>query len=80
MIGHDLLSELQIILNFKQETVTREESTIKMKDYDALLDISSPSEHEFYWHEEEYESQVLNDASSHLKKILARRKVQTSRS
>jgi len=26
-------------------------------------------EHEFYWHEEEYESQVLNDASC-LKKIL----------
>jgi len=27
-------------------------------------------ENEFYWHEEEYERQALNDASSHLKKIL----------
>jgi hypothetical protein len=25
---------------------------------------------EFYWHEEIYESQALNDASSHFKKIL----------
>jgi len=40
IIGHDLLSELRIILDFDGETVTWEESTIKMKDYDALSDIS----------------------------------------
>jgi hypothetical protein len=40
-----------------------DESTIKMKEYDDLLDINSPV-NEFYWHEESYESQA------HLKKIL----------
>jgi hypothetical protein len=40
-----------------------------MKEYEDLVDINSPV-NEFYWHEESYESQALNDASSHLKKIL----------
>jgi hypothetical protein len=48
--------------------MTWDESTIKMKEYD-LSDINTPI-NEFYWHEESYESQALNDASSHLKKIL----------
>jgi hypothetical protein len=38
-----------------------------MKEYQDLSDINSPI-NEFYWHEEIYESQALNDASSHLKK------------
>jgi hypothetical protein len=46
-----------------------DESIIKMKEYEDLLDIDSPI-NEFYWHEESYESQVLNDASTRLKKIL----------
>ena len=40
-----------------------------MKDYKDFSDILSP-ENEFYWHEEAYESEALNDASSRLKKIL----------
>jgi hypothetical protein len=40
-----------------------------MKEYEDLSDINSPI-NEFYWDEESYESQALNDASSHLKKIL----------
>jgi hypothetical protein len=40
-----------------------------MKEYKDLSDISSPI-NEFYWNEEIYESQALNDAPSHLKKIL----------
>jgi hypothetical protein len=40
-----------------------------MKEYKALSDINSPV-NQFYWHEEIYESKALNDASSHLKKIL----------
>jgi hypothetical protein len=64
IIGHDLMSQLQIILNFDGQNIMWNESTIKMKEY-----INSPI-NEFYWHEETYESQALNDASSCLKKIL----------
>jgi hypothetical protein len=39
-----------------------------MKEYEDLLDINSPI-NEFYWHEEIYESQAHNDASSCLTKI-----------
>jgi hypothetical protein len=49
--------------------MTWDESTIKMKEDKDLSYINSPI-NEFYWHEESYESQALNDASSHLKKIL----------
>jgi hypothetical protein len=49
--------------------MTWDESTIKMKEYKDLLDIDSLI-NEFYWHEESYESQALNDASAHLKKTL----------
>ena len=52
-----------------RQTMMWDKSTIKMKEYEDLLDINSPV-NEFYWHEESYESQVLNDASSHHKKIL----------
>jgi hypothetical protein len=40
-----------------------------MKEYEDILDIDSPI-NEFYWHEESYESQALNDASTRLMKIL----------
>jgi hypothetical protein len=69
IIGHDLMSQLQIILDFDGQIMMWDKSTIKMKEYKDLLDINSPI-NEFYWHEEIYGSQALNDASSHLKKIL----------
>jgi len=78
IIGHDLSSELGIILHFNGETVTWEESTIKMKDYDALMDISLP-EHEFYWHEKDYESQALKDACFLTSEENFRCEVRTSR-
>jgi hypothetical protein len=68
IIGCDLMSQLGIILDFDGQTMMWDESTIKIKEYEDLLDIDSPI-NEFYWHEESYESQVLNDASTHLKKI-----------
>jgi hypothetical protein len=68
IIGHDLMNQLRIILGFDRQTMMWDESTIKMKEYKDLSDIDSPV-NEFYWHEESYESQALNDASSHLKKI-----------
>ncbi len=69
IIGHDLMSQLKIILDFDRQTMTWDESTIKMKEYKDLSDIDSLI-NEFYWHEESYESQALNDASAHLKKSL----------
>jgi hypothetical protein len=68
-IGHDLMSQLRKILDFDTQIMTWDESTIKMKEYEDLLD-SNSSVKELYWHEESFESQELNDASSHLKKIL----------
>jgi hypothetical protein len=69
IIGRDLMSQLGIILDFDRQTMTWDESTIKMKEYEDLFDINSPI-NEFHWHEEIYESQALIDASSRLKKIL----------
>jgi hypothetical protein len=63
------MSQLGIILNFDGQNIMWNESTIKIKEYKDLSDINSPI-NEFYWHEETYESQALNDASSCLKKIL----------
>jgi hypothetical protein len=68
IIGRDLMSQLGIILDFDGQIMTWDESTIKMKEYEDLLDINSPI-NELYWHEEIYESQALLDASSRLKKI-----------
>jgi hypothetical protein len=69
IVGRDLMSQLGMILDFDGQTMTWDESTIKMKEYEDLSDINSPI-NELYWHEESYESQALNDASSRLKKIL----------
>jgi hypothetical protein len=76
IIGRDLESK-KIVLDFDVQTMTWDESTIKMKEYEDLSDINSPI-NEFYWHEEIYESQALIDASSRLKKI--RREIRSSRS
>jgi hypothetical protein len=62
------MSQLRIILGFDGQTMMWDESTIKMKEYEDLLDIHSPI-NEFYWHEESYESQALNDASANLKVV-----------
>jgi hypothetical protein len=69
IVGRDLMSQLGIVLDFDGQTMTWDESTIKMKEYEDLSDINSPI-NDFYWHEESYESQALNDTSSCLKKIL----------
>jgi hypothetical protein len=61
IISRDLMSQLGIILDFHGQTMMWDISTIKMKEYEDLSDIDSPV-NEFYWHEESYESQALNDA------------------
>ena len=47
IIGRDLLSELGITLNFSDQTMTWDESTVRMKDPKEFADISSPL-HEFF--------------------------------
>jgi hypothetical protein len=69
IIGCDLMVELRLQINYKNLTVTWDDSTIQMKDYEALSDLMTPI-HDFYWHEESYESQALNDATARIKKIL----------
>ena len=49
IIGHDLMSQLRIILDFDGQTMMWDESTIKMKEYEDFSDINSPI-NEFYWH------------------------------
>jgi hypothetical protein len=42
IVGCDLMSQLGIILDFDGQTMMRDESTIKMKEYENLSDINSP--------------------------------------
>jgi hypothetical protein len=63
IIGCDLMSQLGIILDFDGQTLTWDKSTIKMKEYKDLPNTTSPV-NKFYWHQESYESQALNDVSS----------------
>ena len=60
--GHNLSSELGISLDFKNQMMMWDESTIKMKDPEILSQLLTPI-NGFYWHEECMESQVLNDAT-----------------
>jgi hypothetical protein len=71
IIGHDLMSQMGIILDFDGQTMTWDKSTIKIKEYEDLLDINSPI-YEFYWHEEIHESQALNEYLHVLRKYETR--------
>jgi hypothetical protein len=62
------LDDCRIIINFENQMMW-DKPTIKIRDCNLFLDILSPI-NDFHWHEEILESQALNDASSHLKKIL----------
>jgi hypothetical protein len=42
IVGCDLMSQLGTILDFDGQTLTWDESTIKMKEYKDLFDINSP--------------------------------------
>jgi hypothetical protein len=66
IIGHDLMSQLGINLDYDRQIMTWDKSTINMKEYKDLLNIITPV-NEFYCHEASYESQALSDASSCLK-------------
>ena len=68
IMSPNLLSELRILLEFKNQMMMWDKSTIKMKDPEILSQLLMPT-NDFYWHEKCMESQALDDATSHLKKI-----------
>ena len=39
ILGHDIMSELRITLDFKDQTMTWDDSTISMKDPESLPDL-----------------------------------------
>ena len=42
ILGHDIMSELGITLNFKDQTMTWDDSTINLKDPVSLSDLLDP--------------------------------------
>ena len=69
ILGHDIMSELGITLDFKDQTMTWDDLTIHMKDPESLLDLLDPV-NDFFWNNDQYETEVLQEASIHLQKIL----------
>ena len=68
-LGHDIMSELRIALNFKDQTMMWDDLTINMKDPKSLLDLLNPV-NDFFWNNDHYETEVLQEASIHLQEIL----------
>ena len=69
ILGHNIMSELGITLDFKDQTMTWDDSTINMKDPVSLPDLLDPV-NDFFWSNDLYETEVLQEASTHLQKIL----------
>ena len=69
ILGRDVMSELGITLDFKDQTMTWDDSTVNMKDPDTLSDLLDPV-NDFYWNEDLNETEALQEASARLKKIL----------
>ena len=69
IIGRDIMSELGITLNFKEQTMSWDDSTVRMKDPETLSDLSDPINN-FFWNVEVNETEALQEASLRLKKIL----------
>ena len=69
ILGHDIMSQLGITLNFKDQTMTWDDSTLNMKDPKSLLDLLDPV-NDFFWSNDHYKTEVLQEASAHLQKIL----------
>ena len=63
------MSELGIMLNFKDQTMMWDDLTIKMKDPESLPELLDPV-NDFFWSNDLNETKVLQEASAHLQKIL----------
>ena len=69
ILGHDIMSKLGITLDFKDQTMTWDDSTINMKDPESLPDLLDPV-NDFFWSNNLYETEALQEASTRLQKIL----------
>ena len=69
ILGRDIMSKLGITLDFKDQTMTWDDSTINMKDPESLPDLLDPV-NDFFWSNNLYETEALQEASTHLQKIL----------
>ena len=63
------MSELGITLNFKDQTMTWDDSTTNKKDPESLPDLLDPV-NDFFWSNDLYETEALQEASTCLQKIL----------
>ena len=68
IIGHNVMSELGITLDFKDQTMTWDDSTINMKHPESLPELLDPVNY-FIWNNNQYETEALQEASTHLQKI-----------
>ena len=69
ILGCDVFSKLGITLNFMDQTMTWDDSTIRMKDPESFPDLLDPI-NDFFWSNDLYETEALQEASAHLQKIL----------
>ena len=69
ILGHDVMSKLRIMLHFKDQTMTWDDWTINMKDPESLSELLDPV-NDIFWNNDQYETEVLQEASSRLQKIL----------
>ena len=69
ILGRNIMSKLGITLDFKDQTITWDDSTINMKDPESLPDLLDPI-NDFFWSNNIYETEELQKASAHLQKIL----------
>ena len=61
--------QAQNVLDFKDQTMTWDDSTINMKDPKSLPHLLD-SVNDFFWSNDRFETEVLQEASAHLQKIL----------
>ena len=69
IIGHDVMGELGITLDFKDQMMTWDDLTINMKDPELFPELFDPV-NDFFWSKDLYKTEVLQEASTHLQKIL----------
>ena len=69
ILGHDIMSELGVTLNLKDPTMTWDDLTIKMKETESLLDLLD-AVNDFFWINDQYGTEALQEASICLQKIL----------
>ena len=69
IIGRDVMGELRITLDFKDQTMTWDDLTINMKDPESFPELLDPV-NDFFWSKDLYETEALQEASARLQKIL----------